>query len=215
MGKHSHFRPSWESATPSLLATYSECTPQSFRLASPQSGLNCERLPCFYRKFLLIFVAIFIVGSSARAETLKREVINGRKIAFPLRQVCKSFGKKHQLLAQALNTRQVDCMGEAVSSFDFCGKQSFSSGSFLRGYVEKSGRRVICESGEAVHLDLACHGRYRSWCKKPKHSCERLKSSHARRLELFHVSLVDAANGQNLRCYYMSSSQNDLFLTSL
>ncbi len=145
---------------------------------------------------------ILLFCLSTWPKLVKREVVAGRQKAFSLRQVCQSQGKKNLLLASALNTRQVDCMGEEVSTFDFCSQQHFPSGVFLRGYIDVEKQRVVCESGDAVWLVLACRDRYQSLCDNPERSCRRLKSHYARHLQLLHHSVLAKDGGQNLQCLY-------------
>lgn len=103
-------------------------------------------------------------------------------------------------------------MGKKVSVGKFCEKELAADPYYLRGYIDKSSKQVVCVSGKKVLFKYLCVKLSdKSLCDgEAKASCQFIQEKLAKRLDLVHSSFVKNPKGiKQLNCFFESLPLKD------
>jgi len=114
-------------------------------------------------------------------------------------EVCRSLTKRESPLIEYKSISKLDCMGTAVDVMKFCDEKEAANPYFTRAKVDKTTKKVICQSSRRVVLKWECESKSDRYCKDIEVGCFLFKEKLARRLKLVHQSLTD---GKYLNCYF-------------
>ena len=162
-----------------------------------------------------LFFVFFPLSSLLFAKVEGPTIVSKKHFRYSFLEVCQSLGKKHLLIVEAVNTWQIDCMGERVRVASFCKKRPLPR-PFLRAYVDEKAKEVICETGDALYLSIICDKKDKYLCQnqKSEKNCQKLRRVYAQDLELIHHSLIPTTlslgvakekKKRKLNCYYAKS----------
>src|SRR5690606_32892283 len=89
------------------------------------------------------------------------EVYHSQKEEFNYLNVCQEYHKeKEQLLLIGPSPQnpltQLDCMGLFVDVKEFCLKKIQHQNDFVRGYIDDKTKKVVCQRGNKIVLNLDC-----------------------------------------------------------
>lgn len=133
--------------------------------------------------------------------------------SFELQTICKEMGHKENLIVEAKNSNQIDCMGRIVEIADFCEKKFPLEKDGQKLFLTKASigmatKRGYCERGEAVLLRLNCDSDHSSYCTSAKNGCEKLGKIFARQLPLEEARKIESI----LRCFYSAPVGSEISL---
>ena len=141
-------------------------------------------------KFFLLFC---FFSSEVRAELVKYDLLNGKKIEFAPKEVCEKLGVLDSVLTSFPDNNSINCTGKQFVILDFCHQQSIEK--LARGYYQQDIDKVICQSAMRVNIEMKCE----SSCGESKKACLDLKLIFARDLDLIYFHTV----GKRLFCHFI------------
>ena len=119
------------------------------------------------------------------------------------KEACEAMGFRDNLLVEAKGLVALNCMGRILKVSDYCAKQVQTKKSFLRGFINKTEKKVICQYGNSANLTLSCETKKtRKFCESPASSCRKLKNYFARDLDVTHHSRLFKNEAETLNCYF-------------
>jgi len=127
------------------------------------------------------------------------------RIKFSFSEVCEDRLKTYSPLIEIASGTELDCMGKIVEVAAFCEKQMERDPYFIRAYVDKNEKKVVCQTGKKVIFKYLCVKLAdKSICNnQPKKSCMFFKEKLAKRLELVHFSQLKNEKGiPQLNCFF-------------
>lgn len=110
-------------------------------------------------------------------------------------------------LIDAVSGTELDCMGKKVEADKFCDKELAADPYYLRAYIDKEKREVVCQSGKKVLFKYICVKLSdKALCSKDaKTSCTSIQQKLAKRLDMVHSSFTKNEKGiKQLNCYFES-----------
>lgn len=141
------------------------------------------------------------------ATVIQDDVSTTDKIPFSFKTVCQKMVTHESPLIEVVSGTELDCMGKKVDVGVFCDKEMAADPYYLRGYVDKLKKEVICHSGKKVLFKFQCVKiADRHLCEaEAKKSCAYIKQKLAKRLDLVHASQTKNEKGiKELNCYFES-----------
>ncbi len=154
---------------------------------------------------LIITTLLFVFsGLALSTEPVKLDTTHPSIKNFELHEVCEAQGLKHILLAEAVGTSQVDCMGKTVGVTEFCKKKFPESKNLLRGFINYQ-KMATCHFADNLILSIDCE-KFPNYCNNPKRGCRALKTIYAVTLDVDHSGKVFSDEGTRLKCYFVSPS---------
>lgn len=161
-------------------------------------------------KYRARFIAcLFFVLFNAQAKILKDEVISIGEEEYSFSSVCKKMLKMNAPLIEIKNISNLDCMGKIVPVYKFCDEQLADDPYYIRGYIDKIKRKVVCKKGKKVILKLTCDSPGVN-CKDTELACFNLQQKYAARLKLDHHSKFKNKKVDVLNCYFSSKTSLSL-----
>ncbi len=149
-----------------------------------------------------IFISIFTT-LAVEAKVMEFKVSKQIRKSSTFKNACESMGFTNNLLIEAKGMVALDCMGRLVKVNDYCAKQKQEGKSFLRGFIDKSEKKIICQYGNSANLSLSCETKKtRKYCTSPEVSCKKLKNFFAHDLEVTHHSRLFENDRETLNCYF-------------
>ena len=115
-------------------------------------------------------------------------------------------------LIDALSGTELDCMGKKIAVGLFCEKELSADPYYLRAYIDKEKREVVCQSGKKVLFKYLCVKLSdKDLChKEAKVSCTSIQQKLAKRLDMVHSSFTKNEKGiKQLNCYFESLPLNE------
>ena len=152
----------------------------------------------------LSFVLIPIIALTA---VIQDDVTTTDKINFSYKEVCQKMVTHETPLIEAFSGTELDCMGKKVAVGDFCDKELAHDPYYLRGYVNKETKEVICQSGKKVIFKYQCaRMKDKHLCaSNPSNACQLIQAKLAKRLDMVHSSVTKNKVGiKELNCYFES-----------
>lgn len=141
------------------------------------------------------------------ANVIQDDVSTTDKIPFTFKTVCQKMVTHESPLIEIVSGTELDCMGKKVDVGVFCDKEMAADPYYLRGYVDKLKKEVVCHSGKKVLFKFQCvRLQDRHLCEnEAKKSCAYIQAKLAKRLDTVHASLTKNEKGiKELNCYFES-----------
>lgn len=124
------------------------------------------------------------------------------------------MGEKDPVLIQTLDLSQLDCLGKKISVTDFCLKQKDLQQNLIRAYADAKKETVVCETADRVILSYQCE-QGDLYCAKSEEGCSRLGPVLAKKLSLYHHSLIEREEKKQLSCYFFAENLLEPFIKSI
>ena len=151
--------------------------------------------------------AILLLPLFAFSNVIQDDVSTTDKIRFPFKTVCQKMVTHETPLIEIVSGTVIDCMGKKIDVGNFCDKEMAADPYYLRAYVDRESKEVVCHSGKKVLFKYQCVKLSdRILCdSKAQASCQQMKQKLAKRLDLVHASIIKNEKGiKELNCYFES-----------
>jgi hypothetical protein len=151
--------------------------------------------------------AILLLPLFAFSHVIQDDVSTTDKIRFSFKTVCQKMVTHESPLIEIVSGTVLDCMGKKVDVGNFCDKEMAADPYYLRAYVDRESKEVVCHSGKKVLFKYQCVKLSdRILCEsKAQASCQQMKQKLAKRLDLVHASIIKNEKGiKELNCYFES-----------
>ena len=151
--------------------------------------------------------AILLLPLFAFSNVIQDDVSTTDKIRFSFKTVCQKMVTHESPLIEIVSGTIIDCMGKKVEVGNFCDKELAADPYYLRAYVDRESKEVVCHSGKKVLFKYQCVKLSdRILCEaKAQASCNQMKQKLAKRLDLVHASIIKNEKGiKELNCYFES-----------
>ena len=151
--------------------------------------------------------AILLLPLFAFSNVIQDDVSTTDKIRFSFKTVCQKMVTHETPLIEIVSGTVIDCMGKKVDVGNFCDKEMAADPYYLRAYVDRESKEVVCHSGKKVLFKYQCVKLSdRILCdSKAQASCQQMKQKLAKRLDLVHASIIKNEKGiKELNCYFES-----------
>ncbi len=162
-------------------------------------------------KFIIF---VFFFCSSIRAEIIKNNATELKRISFSFNDVCKYMGHYETPIIDPWGPGVLDCMGTKINLNEFCLKKEKGLElpneklSLTRGVNDPISKTVFCEKASSLILSYKCQKKDATdICISAGHGCNKLNQIFAIEMEISRSSLLDQEEGKILNCYF--SSKND------
>lgn len=146
----------------------------------------------------IFFLLLTIHSISTHATVLKHEVSSPHFNEFEYADVCTEMGSKDSVMITPKTLTEIECLNKSYKIIDFCLKKFPMDKTLIRGFVDSTKKKVICEMSESVMVSVSCASDDLKYCFSPKKGCEELRKIYAIRLEVVHYSMLT----KNLNCYF-------------
>ena len=156
--------------------------------------------------------AFFFVPLIAFSSIVQDDVSTTDKTRFPFTTVCQKMVTHESPLIDVISGTELECMGKKVDVGTFCDKEMAADPYYLRAYVDRATKEVVCHSGKKVLFKYQCVKLTdRKLCESTaKASCEEMKLKLAKRLDIVHSSFTKNEKGiKELNCYFESLPLKD------
>ncbi len=156
----------------------------------------------------MILISLFISLVSF-AHVIQDDVATTEKNPFNFNTVCEKMVTHESPLIEVVSGTEIDCMGKKINVGDFCMKEMEADPYYLRAYVDKDQKQVICHSGKKVLFKYLCTKlEDKILCSTmAKESCERIREKLAKRLHVIHSSFIKNEKGiKQLNCFFESDA---------
>ena len=157
--------------------------------------------------FALFFVPLFAFSS-----IVQDDVSTTDKTRFAFTTVCQKMVSHESPLIDVISGTELECMGKKVDVGAFCDKEMAADPYYLRAYVDRATKEVVCHSGKKVLFKYQCVKLTdRKLCESTaKASCEQMKLKLAKSLDIVHSSFTKNEKGiKELNCYFESLPLKD------
>ena len=151
--------------------------------------------------------AILLLPLFAFSNVIQDDVSTTDKIRFSFKTVCQKMVTHETPLIEIVSGTVLDCMGKKIDVGNFCDKEMAADPYYLRAYVDRESKEVVCHSGKKVLFKYQCVKLSdRILCdSKAQVSCQQMKQKLAKRLDLVHASIIKNEKGiKELNCYFES-----------
>ncbi|WP_408097981.1 hypothetical protein ACJVC5_03385 [Peredibacter sp. HCB2-198] len=152
--------------------------------------------------FLFLLFPLFV-----NAHVIQDDVATTDRANFSFRSVCDKMVTHESPLIDVVSGTELDCMGKKVSVGEFCEKELAADPYYLRGYVNKEKKEVVCVSGKKVLFKYLCVKLSdKKLCEgNAKSACVFIQNKLARRLDMVHSSFTQNDKGiKQLNCFFES-----------
>jgi hypothetical protein len=160
----------------------------------------------------MFFSFFFILSFSSFSNVLMDEVLTIQKKEFSIKLACeKTFNNDFPLVTIKSGT-VIDCMGTELEAGTFCDKEMIKDPYYLRGYVDRNQKKIICQTGERVIFKYQCVKLTdKEICNHhPKVACENFQKKLAKKLDLIHFSQMKNHHGiPQVNCIYEAHQSED------
>lgn len=129
------------------------------------------------------------------------------KSRFSFKHACTRSGFEDSPLIEVISGTVLDCMGRKIEVADFCEKELAMDPYFLRAYIDKDSKEVVCVSGKKVLFKYQCVKLAdKQMCSESAETaCKFIQKKLARRLDMVHSSFVKNEKGiKQLNCFFES-----------
>lgn len=156
--------------------------------------------------------ALLLFSILSFANVIQDDVATTEKNPFSFKYVCQKMVTHESPLIEVASGTELDCMGKKVSVSHFCDKEMAADPYYLRAYIKRETKEVVCHSGKKVLFKYRCvKSADRHLCEdEAKKSCAFIKEKLAKRLDLVHASQTKTEKGiKELNCYFESLPLKD------
>jgi len=154
-----------------------------------------------------MFIIFLLFSQLNFASVVQDDVSTIEKNRFPFKTVCQKMVAHESPLIEVISGTELDCMGKKVDVGNFCDKAMAADPYYLRAYVDRELKEVVCHSGKKVLFKYQCVKlQDKKYCESSaKSSCEQIKQKLAKRLDIVHSSFTKNEKGiKELNCYFES-----------
>jgi hypothetical protein len=151
--------------------------------------------------------AILLFPLLALSHVIQDEVSTTDKIRFSFKTVCQKMVTHESPLIEIVSGTELECMGKKIDVGVFCDKEMATDPYYLRAYVDRHLKEVVCHSGKKVLFKYQCVKLVdRKYCDySSKTSCGLIRDKLAKRLDIIHSSITKNQKGiKELNCYFES-----------
>ena len=155
---------------------------------------------------------ILLLPFLAFAHIIQDDVATTDKSRFDLKTVCKKSVTHESPLIDIVSGTELDCMGKKIEVGNFCLKELAADPYYLRAYIDKESKEVVCVSGKKVLFKYLCVKLSdKQLCDQDaKKSCTFIQKKLAYRLDMVHSSFTKNEKGiKQLNCYFESLPLKD------
>lgn len=152
-------------------------------------------------------VIFFLLPILAFSSVIRDDVSTTDKARFSYRTVCTRMVAHESPLIDVISGTELDCMGKKIEVGSFCEQILAQDPYYIRAYVDRSSKEVVCHSGKKVLLKYQCTKLTDAqYCQQSANiGCQRLKDKLAKRLDTVHTSFTKTEKGiKELNCYFES-----------
>lgn len=157
--------------------------------------------------YLLLFFSFAL-----HAHIIQDDVSTTDKSRFNFKTVCEKSVTHESPLIDIASGTELDCMGKKVDVGVFCEKELAQDPYYLRGYIDKASKEVVCVSGKKVLFKYLCVKiSDKKLCdQEAKSSCSFIHKKLAYRLDMVHASFTRNEKGiKQLNCFFESLPLKD------
>lgn len=155
----------------------------------------------------MVSLTFFLIPLFALSAVIQDDVTVTDKATYSFSEVCQKMVTHESPLIDAISGTELDCMGKKVSVADFCDKELAHDPYYLRGFVKKETKEVVCQSGKKVIFKYQCARiQDKHLCaSNPASACQLIQATLAKRLDMVHSSVTKNKVGiKELNCYFES-----------
>lgn len=159
-----------------------------------------------------MFLILFLLPLISLSHVIQDDVSVVEKVPFSLEMVCRKMFPDDSPLIDIVSGTTIDCMGRKVEVGQFCDRAMATDPYYIRAWVDKEKKQVICESGKKVLFKYLCVKlQDRQICNgRARESCLILREKIAKRLELVHSSEVKNEKGiKQLNCFFETTPPDE------
>ncbi|HXH74664.1 MAG TPA: hypothetical protein VNJ08_06840 [Bacteriovoracaceae bacterium] len=152
-----------------------------------------------------MLAAFLLIPLLSIAHIIQDDVSVTDRAAFSLASVCKKMVSHESPLIDIASGTEIECMGKKVEIAEFCDKEMAADPYYIRAYIDKENKQVVCQSGKKVLFKYLCvKMSEKHYCNgKARQNCLSLKAKIAKRLDLVHSSQVKNEKGiPQLNCFF-------------
>jgi hypothetical protein len=156
---------------------------------------------------MMIFAFFLLYYQFSFSGVVQDDVSTTKKVRFPFKTACQKMVPHESPLIEVVSGTELDCMGKKIEVSEFCDKAMAADPYYLRAYVDRESKEVICHSGKKVLLKYQCVKLtdHRLCEAKAKDSCHEMRQKLAKRLDIIHASMTKNEKGiKELNCYFES-----------
>lgn len=159
---------------------------------------------------MILFFILF--QSLSFAHIIQDDVATTERNRFAFRAVCDKMVTHEAPLIEIVSGTELDCMGRKINVGTFCDKEMVTDPYYLRAYIDKEKKEVVCHSGKKVIFKLLCAQlENKHYCEqKAQTSCQDIQEKLAKRLDLVEFSIIKNNKGiKQLNCDFASLPRYD------
>ncbi len=152
--------------------------------------------------FAFIFFPLF-----SYAHIIQDDVSITDKSRHSFHTVCSKLVAHESPLIEIVSGTELDCMGKKVAVGKFCEKETAADPYYLRAYIDKEKKEVVCVSGKKVLFKYLCVKLSdKVLCsQEAQKSCQHIQDKLAKRLDMVHSSFIKNEKGiKQLNCFFES-----------
>jgi hypothetical protein len=155
----------------------------------------------------MIFLFFLLFPFTSFSRVIQDDVTVVEKFSYNMKEVCSKMVTHESPLVEVVSGTELDCMGKKIQVSDFCDKELVTDPYYLRGYVNREKKEVVCVTGKKVVFKYQCtklsDGEL---CDgNSKTGCAFAQKKLARRLDLVEHSLAKSEKGiKELSCKFES-----------
>ncbi len=154
-----------------------------------------------------MILAFILFPLFSYAHIIQDDVSITDKTRYALHTVCSKLVAHESPLIEIVSGTELDCMGKKVSVGKFCEKETAADPYYLRAYIDKEKKEVICVSGKKVLFKYLCVKLSdKILCsQEAQKSCQHIQDKLAKRLDMVHSSFIKNEKGiKQLNCFFES-----------
>lgn len=154
-----------------------------------------------------MLAAFFLIPFLTIAHVIQDDVSVTERTPFSFDTVCRKMAQESPLI-EAVSGTILDCMGTKVEVGPFCDKAMAQDPYYLRAWIDKEKKQVICQSGKKVIFRYLCVKLAdKHLCQRDaQKSCAYMREKLAKRLDIVHAALLKNEKGiPQLNCFFEST----------
>ncbi|MFZ4712660.1 MAG: hypothetical protein ACOYL6_03005 [Bacteriovoracaceae bacterium] len=130
------------------------------------------------------------------------DVSGSDKISFDFKKVCEAMGFKETPIVSVPSINTLDCMGSKIAVMDFCLKDFAKDPRFIRAFIDRKDKLVVCEKASHIMLKYECEKKDDNRCIDSEIGCYDLKKTLAYNLKVFRHSILSVKDKKVISCIF-------------
>lgn len=154
-----------------------------------------------------MIIIIFFLPLLGFSNIIQDDVSVLEKNRHSFKYVCEKSGYPDSPLIEIVSGTKIDCMSKKIDVGYFCDKEMAADPYYLRAYVDKDKKEVVCVSGKKVFFKYVCSKNSdQSLCNShAKDACIYIQNKLAKRLDLVESLFSTSEKGlKQLQCSFES-----------